>query len=143
MESQNLDESVDALVARDARYHRDAYHFLRQALDFTQRELVEPGRTGNTHVTPAELLEGVRRQALKSYGPMAGGVRGGRGSPSLADNRVLEFRPAEAGCFSVTEGDRPEDFVGGYDFEEAFTAPFRPRATPAAVPHVVPSAAPE
>ena len=143
MESQNFDESVDALVARDARYHRDAYHFLRQALDFTQRELVEPGRTGNTHVTPAELLEGVRRQALKSYGPMAGAVLREWGVRSCADIGILVFRLVEAGCFSVTEGDRPEDFVGGYDFEEAFAAPFRPRAAPAAVPHVVPSAAPE
>lgn len=123
----SFDESVEALADGDPRYHRDAYHFLREALDFTQREIVEPGRKDNSHVTPAELLEGVRRYALKTYGPMAGDVLREWGIRSCRDVGTLVFRLAEAGCFAVTETDRPEDFGGGYDFEEAFAAPFRPR----------------
>ena len=42
-------EAVDAIVARDPRYHRDAYIFLRAALDHTQ-EMLESN--------PKEFVEG-------------------------------------------------------------------------------------
>lgn len=129
MQAPSFEESVEALVARDGRYHRDAYHFLRQALDFTQRAVVQPGRSGNSHVSAAELLEGTRRYALQVYGPMARTVLDEWGVRTCEDIGHLVNRLVEQGCFSRTESDRLEDFRAGYDFEEAFARPFQPRAT--------------
>ncbi|MFN0066183.1 MAG: Minf_1886 family protein [Limisphaerales bacterium] len=127
MQATTFEEGVEALVARDPRYHRDAYHFLRESLDFTQREVVQPGRPGNSHVTAAELLEGTRRHALQAYGPMALAVLNEWGVFTCEDIGHLVHRLVEQGCFSVTDGDRLEDFRGGYGFEEAFVQPYRPR----------------
>ena len=36
MEKPKYEELVDAIVTRDPRFHRDAYEFLREALEFAQ-----------------------------------------------------------------------------------------------------------
>jgi uncharacterized repeat protein (TIGR04138 family) len=36
MHTANFDEGIDQIAAKDSRYHREAYHFVREALDYTQ-----------------------------------------------------------------------------------------------------------
>ena len=71
MQEVIFDEALAQILAKDARYHRDAYHFLREALDFTQRHQPREPRAKIRHVTGQELLDGIRRFALEQFGPMA------------------------------------------------------------------------
>ncbi|MBI5368775.1 MAG: hypothetical protein HZA54_17195 [Planctomycetes bacterium] len=102
------------LLARDRRYDREAYQFLFQSLDFTLRGLDAP-----RHVTAAELLDGLRRLALKEFGLLARMVLGAWGIKSTRDVGELVYNLVDAGLMRVADGDRREDFDGVFDFEQA------------------------
>jgi uncharacterized repeat protein (TIGR04138 family) len=131
MQQVNFDEIVERIAAQDARFHRDAYYFLREALDFTQkqhskpRKPAAPGAPGH-HVTGQELLDGIRRFALQQYGPMARTLLEEWGIRRCEDFGEIVFNMVEHRLLGKTEKDSREDFTGGYDFEEAFEEPFRP-----------------
>jgi uncharacterized repeat protein (TIGR04138 family) len=130
MSKPTFEEVVEALAARDARYALEAYFFVREGLDYAQKTITRPGRGHPRHVSAGELLEGLRRHALQQYGPLARTVLEAWGVRTTADFGALVFRLIEAGVFSKTEHDRPEDFAGGYGFAAAFDDPFRPVAKP-------------
>src|ERR1051325_415032 len=71
MHEATFEEGLEQILAGDPRYHREAYHFLREALDFTQKCIVKENRGQLRHVTPQELLAGIRDFALAQFGPMA------------------------------------------------------------------------
>jgi len=119
----DFDASVALLVNRDPRYPREAYLFLRAALDHTQGLY---SRTG--HVSVPELLEGIRQFTLKEYGPMAVLILDEWGIRSCADFGELVFNLIEQGELRKTDQDRREDFAAGYDFHEAFRRPYLPAA---------------
>ncbi len=129
MISDQFSSAVDDIVARDPRFERDAYFFVRDALDFTtkgQRRKTAPSGPGtDSHVTGQQLLEGARLYALKQYGPMVPTVLEHWRVRSCEDIGALVFNLIEAGVFGKTEQDTADDFSGGYDFEEAFVEPFR------------------
>ena len=64
MKKQNFLEMVNLIVKEDDRYTREAYGFLKEALDFTMdKERKRMGKAVSKtqrHVTGQELLEGVR-----------------------------------------------------------------------------------
>src|SRR5437879_2662521 len=70
MQKIGFAEALDSIVASDPRYQRDVYVFLRDALDFTTKQQKKIKGTSVRHVTGPELLDGVRRYALKEFGPM-------------------------------------------------------------------------
>lgn len=72
MDDDNFEETIEVIRAKDARYTRDAYLFVREALDHTQRALGKGNRAdgGITHVTGQQLLGGIRDFALSQFGPM-------------------------------------------------------------------------
>ena len=74
MQEINFDETVDKIVAKDTRFTRDAYSFVREALDFTQKLAGKETRGAIRHVSGQELLEGIRRFALQQFGPMTATV---------------------------------------------------------------------
>ncbi len=117
----DFDASVEKLVARDPRYPREAYVYLRAALDFTQLLHNRPG-----HVSVTELLEGIRQYTLKEYGPMSLLVLDEWGIRSCADIGELVFNLIEEGELRKTEQDRREDFAAGFDFNDAFRRPYLP-----------------
>ena len=41
MQAFDYDEVLDMILAKDGRYHRDAYYFVREGLDFTQQKLTK------------------------------------------------------------------------------------------------------
>ena len=73
MQQFDYDEVLDLILAKEDRFLREAYHFVREGLVFY-----------------------------------------------LVENNLL----------AKTENDTREDFAGGYDFDEAFTAPYEPKARP-------------
>lgn len=126
MQSVNFEEVLDQIVARDPRYTRDVYFFLREALDHTQKLVgrLKPGEIN--HVSGQELLGGIRAYALEHFGPMAKDVLETWGVRRCEDFGEIVFNMVEASLLAKTDSDTREDFRGGYDFEEAFAKPFRP-----------------
>jgi uncharacterized repeat protein (TIGR04138 family) len=129
MELPRPKDPIAALVAADDRYHRDAYAFLKEALEYTQRTLKRPVGEKTRHITGQELLEGIREYALKEYGPMALTVLSEWGLRRSEDFGEIVFNMVEHGILSKTENDSRKDFQDGYDFEKAFRSPFRPSST--------------
>jgi uncharacterized repeat protein (TIGR04138 family) len=126
MQKIGFAEALDSIIAADPRYHRDAYVFLRDALDFSTKQQKKIKGTPVRHVTGPELLDGVRQYALKEFGPMAMTVFDSWGIHSCEDFGHMVFNLIDAGIFGKTDRDSIEDFKNVYDFEEAFAQPFAP-----------------
>ena len=119
-------DPIADLVAADQRYHREAYLFLRDGLEYTQRILKREVGSKTRHISGQELLEGLREHALKEYGPMALTVLAEWGIQRSEDFGEIVFNMVEHGILSKTETDTRKDFQDGYDFDKAFRAPFKP-----------------
>lgn len=126
MHEVSFDEALDLIRARDPRYAREAYVFVREALDHTQKNLARSNRAGVRHVTGQELLEGIREYGLSQLGPMTMFVLGEWGIHSCADFGEIVFNLVDIGVLAKTERDSRADFIGGYQFEDAFRKPFLP-----------------
>jgi uncharacterized repeat protein (TIGR04138 family) len=118
-----FEKAVERVLMRDPRYPREAYVFLRAALEHAQAIYSRPG-----HVSVRELLEGIRQYALKEYGPMTLLVLDEWKIRSCVDLGELVFNLIEQGELRKTETDRREDFAAGYNFEEAFRRPYLPKS---------------
>lgn len=127
MQPLNFDEVLQRITHQDPRYHREAYLLVREALDHTQKRLSASGKAEARHVTGQELLGGIRDYALAQYGPMAKTLLNEWGIGSCQDFGEIVFNMVEQGLLSKTETDSRDDFKHGFDFEEAFLQPFRPR----------------
>jgi uncharacterized repeat protein (TIGR04138 family) len=128
MHAVNFDEVVDLIIGRDQRYRRDAYCFVREALDHTQKKVVKSRQSQVCHVTGQELLAGLREFALQQFGPMALIVLEEWGIKRCEDFGEIVFKMVESGLLAKTEKDSRDDFKNGYVFEEAFRQPFLPAA---------------
>lgn len=138
MQEINFDETVELILSRDARYSREAYTFVREALDFTQKLIVKENREQLRHVSGQELLDGIRQYALQQFGPMAVTVLEEWGVANCHDFGEIVFNMVETGLLAKTEHDSREDFQNGYDFTDAFRKPFWPaqKSRPSAKPLV-------
>ncbi len=126
MQKIGFAEALDAILTQDPRYDREAYGFLRDALDFTIKQQKKNKEEPSRHVTPAQLLEGVRLFALKEFGPMVTTVFDYWGVRSCKDIGEIVFNLISSGVFGKTESDSIEEFKNGYSFREAFIEPFLP-----------------
>ena len=127
MHELNFDLKVDQIVARDLRYRREAYAFVREALDFTQKLISRENQKKIRHVTGQELLDGIRQFALQEFGPMSATVLEEWGITNCPDFGEIVFNMVDVGLLARTEEDRREDFQNGYDFTTAFRKPFWPK----------------
>lgn len=119
---------VDVITARDARFDREAYLFVRDALEFTTRKCKKKAADpyAQQHVSGQQLLEGVRQYALEQYGPMVPAVFEHWRVRSCEDIGAIVFNLIEAREFGKADTDTLEDFRAGYDFHDAFVKPFHP-----------------
>jgi uncharacterized repeat protein (TIGR04138 family) len=127
MQEINFDETVDLIIAKDTRFARDAYVFVREALDFTQKHAGKETRGAVRHVSGQELLDGIRKFALGQFGPMAATVFEEWGVKSCRDFGEIVFTMVEIGLLAKTDKDTRDDFQNGYDFTDAFRKPFWPQ----------------
>ena len=136
MQKIGFAEALDSIVASDQRYHRDAYVFLRDALDYTTKQQKKSKGAAVRHVAGPELLEGVRLYALKEFGPMALTVFSYWGIERCEDIGQMVFNLIGAGIFGKTEQDSLDDFKIGLHFPrrlcEAVPARDKPAAAEAA-----------
>lgn len=131
MQKIGFAEALDSIIATDSRYSRDAYVFLRDALDYTTKQQKKIKGGPVRHVAGPELLQGVRQYALKEFGPMVVTVFSYWGIHCCEDIGHMVFNLIGAGIFGKTEEDSIEDFKSVYDFNEAFVKPFAPEKLPA------------
>ena len=128
MQEVNFDEALDQIVATDTRFQRDAYVFMREALDFTQKLIGKENQGKVRHVTGKELLDGLRQYALAQFGPMTITVFEEWGVHQCKDFGDIVFNMVEIGLLAKTEKDTRDDFQNGYDFTDAFRKPFWPES---------------
>lgn len=122
-----FEQAVDRILERDPRYAAQAYHFLKDALDFAIDQI--KGRESKVrHVSGQELCEGFRDLALKNYGPMAATLLGEWGIDKSADIGEMVFNLIDARIFSSQKSDCRSDYVNRFSFEEAFVKPFLPKS---------------
>ena len=127
MQEVNFDEALDQILAKDERFHRDAYLFMREALDFTQKLVGRENQGKVRHVTGQELLDGLRQYALQQFGPMTTTVFEEWGIRNCQDFGEIVFNMVEIGLLAKTDKDTRDDFQNSYDFTEAFRKPFWPQ----------------
>jgi uncharacterized repeat protein (TIGR04138 family) len=127
MQEVNFDLGLERILAKDSRYSRDAYFFIREALDFTQKLISRENRDVVRHISGQELLDGIRRYALQQFGPMAITVLEDWGVKRCADFGEIVFNMVDSGLLAKTEKDSREDFQNGYDFADAFQKPYLPQ----------------
>lgn len=139
MHEVSFEQALEQIRTRDPRYARDAYLFVREALDHTQKRALKSLRESRgsretksaeelpvRHVTGQELLEGIRLYALDQFGPMVPTVFEEWGIHACADFGEIVFNMVEIGLLAKTEQDSRDDFKKGYTFDEAFRRPFLP-----------------
>lgn len=126
MKKPGFDETLALLLKEDPRYPREAYLFLRHALNFTIKDLKKPDQGPARHITGQELLEGIRRYTLQEFGPIARTVLAQWGITRTEDFGELVFNLVNHGLLGKTDRDKKEDFANGYSFQAAFTDPFLP-----------------
>jgi uncharacterized repeat protein (TIGR04138 family) len=127
MQEVSFEEALAEIQAKDPRYHREAYLFLREALDHTQKIIAKEARGRIRHVTGQELLSGIRDFALQQFGPMAKTLLEEWGVRCCGDFGEIVFNMVEVGWLAKTEKDSRADFQDGYDFDDAFVKPFLPQ----------------
>jgi len=138
MQEVTFEEALEQILAADPRYQRDAYLFVREALDYTQKIADKENRSPTkragrqpspeNHVTGRQLLEGIRQFALSpfGFGPMTVTVFAEWGITDCRDFGNIVFNMVGAQLLRKTETDSHADFLGGYNFEDAFRKPFLP-----------------
>ena len=127
----NFEEGVDAILAKDNRYTREAYFFVRESLDVAQKRFAKAGgksaKDKRAHVSGQQLLEAIRAHALEQFGPLTLMVLEEWGVRRCEDFGELVFNMVESSLLGKTENDSRDDFKGGYDFFQAFRQPYLPK----------------
>jgi uncharacterized repeat protein (TIGR04138 family) len=133
MHPLEFSEAVEHLTVQDPRYHRDAYYFIREALDqavkLRKRQVGEAG-----HVTGQQISEGARQVAVKQYGPMAATVLEYWGIARTEDFGEIVWNLIDLGVFGKTDTDSRKDFQSVFSFQEAFVEPYLPGKAGAQLP---------
>ena len=126
MHEVSFEEALGKIREKDPRYDREAYLFVREALDHTQKTISKETRGKMRHVSGQELLGGIRDFALAQFGPMTMTVLETWGIRACSDFGDIVFNMVEVGWLAKTDTDSRADFEGGYDFQEVFQKPFLP-----------------
>lgn len=126
MQELTFDTTLGLILAKDPRYQRDAYLFVKDALDHTQKVVAKEHKGERNHVSGQELLAGIRDYALTQFGPMTQMVFEEWGITRCEDFGEIVFNMVEIGLLGKTDQDSREDFTKGYDFDDAFRKPFLP-----------------
>jgi uncharacterized repeat protein (TIGR04138 family) len=126
---RSFNEVVEQIIEKDPRYGKEAYLFLKEALEFTIKQKKRGKTESGSHVNAGELLDGFRQLALKEFGPMVMTVLEYWGVSASYDVGQMVFNLIGSGVFGKTESDSVDDFNQALDFHSAFISPFEPRSS--------------
>jgi len=117
------------VVRRDPRFAYEAYEFLYEALNHTQKMLGRmpsgEGAEPQHHVSGPELLAGIRDLALREFGLMARTVFHMWGIQRTDDFGDIVFNLVEAGLMNKTDEDARKDFHEVFDLDQALVQGYR------------------
>ena len=131
MQPFDYNEILDQILDKDDRYHRDAYFFIREGLDYTQHKLAKESNSSEPcHISGQELTNGLRQYAIDNYGPMSKTLLNEWGVYSTEDFGEIVFNLVENNLLAKTENDSRADFANGFDFNEAFVVPYQVAINP-------------
>lgn len=117
---------MDRIRLREARYDERAYLFVLAALEFCQQRLPE-----RRHLTGRELAIGCRDLALARYGVLARTVLEHWGLRDSADIGEIVFTLVEMEMLMSQPNDTKDEFIGVFDFHDAFDRNYPWNAVPA------------
>ena len=103
------------ILKEDQRFKEEAYLFVMASLGRALRDLEKP-----RHISGAELLASLRREAEDQFGPMAATVFQYWGVKNSLDFGEIVFNMVREGLLSKTEEDRLDDFKDSVFFENLF-----------------------
>jgi uncharacterized repeat protein (TIGR04138 family) len=126
MPTSDFDTAVDAILARDSRFSREAYYLVRDGLAAALRHLPDTTQK-EIHVRGPVLCDGVRQHALDQFGPMVPTLMEFWGLRSTRDIGEIVFLLIAEKAFSASPEDCLDDFENVFDFQEAFVKPFLPK----------------
>lgn len=106
---------VEEICRHDKRYKPDAYEFVLQGLNFTQKKLKK-----QAHVNGRELAFGLRDYAIEQYGALSQRVLSHWGISQTRDFGEIVYSMIEKRLLSKSEEDYLDDFNLVYDFNTAF-----------------------
>jgi uncharacterized repeat protein (TIGR04138 family) len=128
----SINNKLMTVVRRDPRFAYEAYEFVFQALEHTQKmlgraaleERADPTEARH-HVSCRQLLEGIRELALQEFGLMARVVFQMWGIRRTDDFGEIVYNLIDAELMSKTAEDSREDFHDVFDFGDALVGGFR------------------
>ncbi len=127
MQWEQADQAITRIMLNEKRFEREAYFFIKEALDYTTELLAKNTGGKSKHVTAAQLLYGFRDHALEEFGPMAATLFQEWGIRSCTDVGDIVFHLINETVFGKQDNDRREDFSEIFDFESTFVLPFLPK----------------
>lgn len=126
MQPVQFEQSVVSILKRDQRFDPHAYFFLKDALDFTLKQVADANGGQTRHVSGPELLVGFRDLALEQFGPMSSTVMNEWGITQCQHVGDMVFLLIEEQVFGKQDSDQLEDFSGVFDFRQSLVEPFLP-----------------
>ena len=129
MSDKNFPDVIHEIHAKDDRFGKGAYYFIREALDHTLKSMEKDRGKNKGHVSGMELLEGIKDYALERFGPMTLTLMNHWNVKKCRDFGDIVFNLVDYGILGRTENDSLADFEDGYNFQEAFEGPFLPGAS--------------
>jgi uncharacterized repeat protein (TIGR04138 family) len=105
MQEVSFEDALEIITLKDPRFPREAYLFVREALDHTQRCLAKEREGCIRHVSGQELLAGIKDYARTQFGPMAVTVLAEWGIQSCQDFGDLVFNMVETGGCPILSND--------------------------------------
>lgn len=117
--SERLERSIEELVREDRRYPPAAYMLVFEGLESALQKL--PARR---HVTPRELVDGVREVALREWGLMARTVLESWNIRNTGEIGDLVFNLIEKKLLVAGAEDQRSHFEDAFEFHEGFDRAF-------------------
>ena len=111
-------DSFEDVVAKDSRYNARAYALLTDVIHYLSGE-------DGKHCSGEDILDEFKERALDQYGPLTYTVLTEWGIQSTEDIGEMMFNLVDAKRIQRDENDSADAFSGGYDFKEAFLAPYQ------------------
>jgi uncharacterized repeat protein (TIGR04138 family) len=128
MRNINFEEAVAEITKTDNRFTSDAYFFVKEALDFTVKQLNDFNQPHYRHVTAKELLYGFRDYTLEEFGAMGLTVLHTWGIYNCKHIGIIVFHLVNQGILGKKEEDSLDDFKEVFNFYDTFQKPFKPKS---------------
>jgi uncharacterized repeat protein (TIGR04138 family) len=124
MTPEQLKTIIQRIIQKDRRYHENAYIFANEAVLFSTEYFHKPDFGSERHLSPVELLDGIREFAVSEFGPMTKTVMFNWGISNTLDFGNIIFNLIDARVLTASENDRLGDFDEVYDFDDVFVKIF-------------------